>query len=331
MKRLASVVWFTTLIFVFSSQFTVHSSQSIILLPSDKTITEAGLVNIVVRLAKGSADAIEITINNAKPLSINIDPERGFVCKGIEINFGLNTIKVIAKKEGSIIWSQQVQVFHRSDISRENRVAPPDFKKDTFHIKDKEKTCSSCHRMEVNKRDLSPAKPEDSMCFTCHNKITSFKNVHGPVSVWGCLNCHNPESSPNKYSVKTPVRDICFTCHFVQKEDWATKKYTHGPTATGKCTICHNPHASNNPFWLKKPTWDLCVTCHEDRASGRHVVAGFVYGQSHPTKGVPDPLRPGKELTCASCHNPHVSSNSKSLFNFDVTDRMSLCIVCHKK
>ncbi|MCL4536836.1 MAG: cytochrome c3 family protein, partial [Nitrospirae bacterium] len=161
-------------------------------------------------------------------------------------------------------------------------------------------------------------------------KITEYGYVHGPAARWDCLSCHDKNSKPVKYVTQKPDRDLCFVCHKEQKEEWTPKKYWHGPTATGKCTICHNPHASNNPFWLRKPTWNLCVTCHEERGSGRHVIAGFVFGSTHPTKGRPDPIRPGKELSCASCHNPH-ASNSKSLFANDGISPGSLCQMCHKK
>jgi len=184
--------------------------------------------------------------------------------------------------------------------------------------------------MKISEKDIKPQRPVDSMCYPCHKKITGYGYVHGPAATWNCLSCHDRNAKPVKYITQKPDRDLCFVCHKEKKEEWMPKKYWHGPTATGKCTICHNPHATNNISWLKKPSWDLCITCHEDRASGRHVVAGFVFGSSHPTKGRPDPLRPGKELSCASCHNPH-AANSRALFANDLISPGSLCQMCHKK
>lgn len=122
------------------------------------------------------------------------------------------------------------------------------------------------------------------------------------------------------------VKDACFKCH----EGIANKKFKHGPVDAGYCNLCHDPHASPNPAWLRKPAWELCTTCHADQGSGVHVVAGVVYGNSHPTKSKRDPARPGKRLTCSSCHDPH-SSENEQLFAYDVNSRAELCTICHAK
>ena len=123
----------------------------------------------------------------------------------------------------------------------------------------------------------------------------------------------------------SPVKDACLKCHAIV----LSGTFKHGPASEGYCTLCHDPHASPNPAWLRKPAWDLCTTCHQDKGSGVHVLAGYMRG-SHPTRDVPDPLRPGKNLTCTSCHNPHSAENSQ-LISFTVRSRTELCNICHKK
>lgn len=121
------------------------------------------------------------------------------------------------------------------------------------------------------------------------------------------------------------VAETCAKCH----PGMLSREYKHGPADAGFCTICHNPHASPYPSWLTKGAWDLCVTCHTEMASSRHVVSGFVSGDTHPTKDRRDPSRPGKRLSCISCHNPHSAVNS-DLFAHDIKRRSELCSMCHK-
>jgi predicted CXXCH cytochrome family protein len=120
----------------------------------------------------------------------------------------------------------------------------------------------------------------------------------------------------------------CFGCHQEQKDRFYGNPYQHGPTATGFCTICHNPHGTDNEFFVKKATWNLCTTCHYEKGSGRHVVSWGPSGQTHPTRQRPDPSRAGKELSCASCHNPHAAPGAK-LWNFGAVRWMDLCRNCH--
>ena len=122
------------------------------------------------------------------------------------------------------------------------------------------------------------------------------------------------------------VKQTCLKCH----ETILDKPFKHGPVDAGYCSLCHDPHASPNSAWIRKPTWELCTTCHAQHGTGVHVVAGFVKGQSHPTKGKKDPARPGKRLSCSSCHEPH-SSQGQNLFAYNVKNRPDLCAVCHRK
>jgi len=122
------------------------------------------------------------------------------------------------------------------------------------------------------------------------------------------------------------VKETCMKCH----DNVLGGKFKHGPVDAGLCSLCHNPHASPNPAWLRKSSWDLCATCHTSQAMGRHVVAGYVKSSSHPTRGKRDPSRPGKRMSCSSCHEPH-SSEARDLFAYNVKTRPALCNVCHRK
>lgn len=310
-----------------------NSYGFIIVEPQDKILVERELITFVIKADDGSADSFSISGSNrpSNDLNIPIVKGRNFICKTIELKLGTNEIIVTSIKNGRIIESKTITIFNRSDLSSKFRVNPPDFKIDPFHLENRENVCRPCHQMDSSDKDLKPLKPQDSVCYPCHYKITEYKHVHGPAAKWACLACHENTSSPLKYITPKPEKPLCYKCHENEKDKWAPKKFVHGPVATGRCSICHNPHASNYDFWLKKSTWNLCVTCHVEMGTGKHTVAPFALFGKHPTKGVKDPLRPGKRLTCASCHSPH-TSNTKDLLavEFNINSKFKFCGRCHK-
>jgi len=95
-----------------------------------------------------------------------------------------------------------------------------------------------------------------------------------------------------------------------------------------ECASCHNPHTTANKFSLEKPEENLCVACHERRATGKHVMAGYGFGDDHPVKGKPDPLRKGRDISCTTCHNTHASTE-RTLSADEKPGPM--CLKCHKK
>lgn len=204
------------------------------------------------------------------------------------------------------------------------------FGEGTVHRAESEARCARCHDMDGAKGLEKDASVPEKACDACHGDITKREKQHGPVGQRRCLMCHDRDSAPQRYAVSWPVQETCFRCHFDIKGQMEKKAWRHGPAAAGRCTTCHDPHGSQNVFWLKKPIFDLCTNCHTEKAKGRHVVLGFVYGDGHPLKGRPHPLKPGVELACSSCHNPH-AAQYRYLWQFDATVREDLCRTCHPK
>ena len=97
-----------------------------------------------------------------------------------------------------------------------------------------------------------------------------------------------------------------------------------------ECASCHNPHTSGNDFLLEKPEVKLCGACHAGRSTGKHVLAGFGFGGSHPIGKKADPLRKGRKLSCTTCHNPHASDVAPQ-HGDDTLTIDSLCLKCHEK
>jgi predicted CXXCH cytochrome family protein len=328
-------------ILLFSVSAEGYESVLTILYPPENTVHEYDVLGMSVRLPSSSVDTLVVKNNNVVQRS-NI-PVIDTECFTVSLEPGVNNIEIIAYKDGNVVARLKRHTFLRSDLLADYRNVPERFKRDFFHMADRSE-CSKCHVMEPNIYDIKPVSSAvfsddnfdsstvlaaTSTCYSCHKSMMARAYAHGPASVWSCLSCHESDTIP-EYSVKKSDTELCYSCHVEQKKLWLSKKYTHGPVTIGKCTICHSPHASNNEFNLFKNAWDLCINCHAEKADGVHVIGDTTFKEGHPTRGRPDPLRVGKELTCASCHNPH-ASNSPSLWAFEVSDLFQLCSECHKK
>jgi len=197
--------------------------------------------------------------------------------------------------------------------------------------------CPTCHsaidareiphkKKNRNARGLSAAQPE--LCFGCHDQ-SKFKGkvVHAAIGK-KCTGCHNPHSSKFAKLLNKEPPELCYTCH-TNKASF-TNNVVHAPVKKGQCTVCHAPHASDNVALLVKPMPRLCADCHAGKSDGKHILAGFGNNDTHPTRGKPDPLRPGKEFSCASCHRPH-SSPGKALLAVASTNARDMCLKCHTK
>jgi predicted CXXCH cytochrome family protein len=204
------------------------------------------------------------------------------------------------------------------------------FGEGTVHRAEVETRCAECHSMDEARGQPQGARLLGTQCVSCHADLVSRPKQHGPVGQGVCLECHDAGSAPQRYAVAWPIQETCFRCHTDIQRAMMTKAFRHGPAAAGRCTTCHDPHGSPNAFWLKKPVWDLCTNCHTEKATDRHVVVGFVYGDTHPMRGRPHPVKPGVEFACSGCHNPH-AAQARYLWQFDATVREDLCRTCHAK
>jgi predicted CXXCH cytochrome family protein len=138
-------------------------------------------------------------------------------------------------------------------------------------------------------------------------------------------------SEPEAIKVDEPDYKLCSICHEDVIKAWEAKKYQHAPAAAGDCTVCHSSHASDEKYFLLKKTNELCIGCHGEQSSGKHVIASFIFGSSHPVDGKINPLKPENSFSCVSCHSPH-ASNAEKLFAFDTQGgSINICQACHKK
>lgn len=197
------------------------------------------------------------------------------------------------------------------------------------------KQCLTCHLKSTKPWRIGlPVVKTQDICFGCHvgKKAWDTKPyVHGPVYIGGCTLCHNPHGEDYRYQLWAEgTRDLCVICHS-DKDNLVTDNpkervaYVHGIISGGGCVACHSPHASDQQYMINKPTNELCLGCHPQialKVKG-HPVA------NHPVSAPRERRRPGKELTCVSCHDPHGSENPLMLIKSPLGGQ--LCRVCHKK
>ena len=86
------------------------------------------------------------------------------------------------------------------------------------------------------------------------------------------------------------------------------KVFPHPPYAKRDCTVCHESQFSNR---MRGQRGEICFTCHT--VLHTNFVAAKVKHQ------------PVDEGDCTSCHNPHVSANTKLLQK----TVPALCLYCH--
>ncbi|MFA4827980.1 MAG: cytochrome c3 family protein [Thermodesulfovibrionales bacterium] len=186
--------------------------------------------------------------------------------------------------------------------------------------------CLTCHqpvpgmKHPQQKGSIKLSHEVPALCYICHDE-SRFKGkfIHSPVSGGMCSTCHNVHQSDFSRILVLDVPNLCYNCH----ENKTGKKHVHAPTAKGQCNLCHNAHASNTTSLLMTLHLnDLCVSCHRKHAVGTHVLRGFM--GNHPMWKKPDPSRPGKEMTCASCHDPHASDFPR------LRPQQGACQICHK-
>lgn len=315
----------------------LHEAEAFnIVNPYDGQMKDEGVASVVVEADFASVDFLVISNDMNETYTLEVNPKRSHYCKSINLHFGKNSLKVVGYKNKEAVKEQSRELFLTSKVDKEFRYPPQNYSKGYFHNNENEKVCSKCHDMSVN--EVKGVAFEDitkSNCYGCHKGINKEKHSHAPSVNWLCTSCHNgevgtfnqAELNKTKYSVADPIEPLCLSCHKKHKEEWSNKRFGHEPAESGRCNKCHNSHSSKEEFYLRKSAWELCTTCHKDKIEGAHVVKTFAR-QAHPTHGVKDPSRGGKELSCVSCHNPHVS-DAPSLLQSQST--MGLCSRCHKK
>jgi predicted CXXCH cytochrome family protein len=193
--------------------------------------------------------------------------------------------------------------------------------------------CLSCHQQTGKPGTIGfPTTQIQDVCFSCHTGKRDWfsrKVIHGVLELGGCTLCHDPHAENHRYQLWTEGSlNLCIACHgdkqnLVSMENRVPN--VHGVIPGAGCVVCHNPHATDHEFMLYKSTNELCFGCHPRQAQFKpgHPVP------RHPVTGPTEHLRPGRQLTCTSCHDPHGSSHQYMLIETIRGSR--LCRKCHDK
>ncbi|MDD5156655.1 cytochrome c3 family protein [Sulfurimonas sp.] len=336
-KRLVPLTFFSLF---YLTSLTLSATTLEIIRPLAKTVIDESEITIVVKVTDPQISRVVFTDAQGNQFEREIKANKQVYCQSLKANLGDNPLSVVSYKEKEVKESKTISVYFRSEISPGFQDEPSGFKKNLLHNDKNEQLCKTCHVMsdKPRKKGEIVENPEDSSCYQCHKNLVSQTKGHAPALNWMCTECHtgekgeysNAKEDKSKYTTPDPIMDRCFGCHENIKNVWFAKKSEHGPVRDGRCNRCHNPHGSNQEFFLRKSIWDLCTTCHSEKATGAHVISSFVRGSTHPTKGVQDPARPGRELVCSGCHDPHGSEGIFLLRSKGKT-AFSVCVRCHKK
>jgi DmsE family decaheme c-type cytochrome len=174
--------------------------------------------------------------------------------------------------------------------------------------------CAKCHEDEVDSYQNTThahAWKANLSCAECHGDATKHLDSDGAKgTIISMKNLSSNEASAT-----------CVKCHEQTGEQSHTQLSEHFRAGVG-CTECHNVHPTgehkaemNNvgkSAMLKGKQTELCLSCH-DAAS-----ADFNKPTHHRMKeGV---------MECASCHNPHGSTQEHQLR----ADAKTLCVNCHQ-
>ena len=159
-------------------------------------------------------------------------------------------------------------------------------------------TCTACHESEGK-----------SLRASDHGKA---QNPRTPAAKTNqaCETCHGPGREHAESGDKTKIRrftamapreasDTCVTCH--NRERQAMWKGSIHDERNLSCITCHSIHSPKSAVAQLKAVSviDACFTCHKTEVA-KMQRSGHM------------PLREGK-MNCASCHNPHGSTNTRLL------------------
>lgn len=332
MRNLCSIILSTTIITLCALPLSVHALE--LIYPADKTVVLRSDFLIIKGGDKPPLEELTIDINGdvSDPLDISSEEYKtafaDFLILEPSWSLGKNTIVVQGFVGGKVVSTTKAEIFYRI-LGEPVAITPKGFQPFVMHVPEKEALCASCHNMYPTPAQLKGSTADVSPCASCHARMFDQKFVHGPEGVFQCADCHDSKSKPQRWQVSKGDLELCGECHVDKIEEFKKNAFVHGPVAVGDCIVCHDPHASAEPAQLVAATNTLCLGCHQGVVGKPHVTRG-VSGKEHPLDKVADPQRPGRMLSCASCHNPHGGATA-SLFTRGVKNPMSLCQLCHKK
>ncbi|MBO8125720.1 MAG: hypothetical protein H0Z38_00620 [Firmicutes bacterium] len=170
----------------------------------------------------------------------------------------------------------------------------------------------------------------------------------GPGENAYCLACHSVHKASASHLLRGGTV-MCASCHAFQdpKGLWPGLEAFEASAHNGLCTDCHNPHGARDgqgqiPHLAVERGERLCFGCHlevaEEFAAAKELEAATGVPSRHHVG------RPGTQVSCIDCHNPHLVEKMVTGYEARVTNpnnplqkvpfrgNMTVnkyCLVCH--
>lgn len=138
-----------------------------------------------------------------------------------------------------------------------------------------------------------------------------------------CTSCHNPHDNTNGnfLVVENKAGVLCVSCH--SKTGWGSSIHKTSPAIAGEeCKSCHKSHGAGAVPLIKKEQVSLCYGCHSavepafsgtSRFSGAGSAGSYTTVNSQHDLSGGDRSYSGSSLTCANCHNAHVTTGNSGV------------------
>ena len=169
---------------------------------------------------------------------------------------------------------------------------------------------------------MTPGQALDT-CLTCHSKDISRANIrksaHTEADV-ACNTCHSVHKPATpKFLLAKQQTQLCYTCHADVRAQFEMPSKHRVNEGAVQCSDCHNPHGAFAETWRTgtgtamltnaRENEQPCLKCHIDKRGP------FVFEHE-----------PVRVEGCATCHQPHGSTNAKLLRRPVV---FTVCLECH--
>ncbi len=194
-----------------------------ILAPAADAVLPAGKA-LVIGSARGEGIArVDIDVNGRGKKSVAVSGG-GFFAP-VELIKGKNVIRVVAGKN-----SASVAVVVEA--------------KGAYRYHPEVEKCAGCHDRAERGYGLPGAN--ETICYRCHDRQDTKRNVHGPLGGGECTACHDPHGSGNAALTTARHEALCVSCH-----DQESSAEHFRRSRAKACTACHEPHSSDKQFLQK--------------------------------------------------------------------------------
>jgi DmsE family decaheme c-type cytochrome len=159
------------------------------------------------------------------------------------------------------------------------------------------------------------AEQVSKRCLGCHEygeEHANFDRSQHNINDVSCVACHSPHHAKEKQFLLVKKQpELCYGCHTDIKQDFNRPFRHRVEQGLVQCTDCHNQHGGFLTKQLRATAAQdqVCYKCHTDKAGP--------FAFEHV---------PVKTEGCASCHQPHGSTNPRLLKRAQMN---LLCLECH--